>query len=205
MGSKIQLLSIFVFLFSFSGFASEQCEVEKWHELANEKEVIKNSPFVTRIGDALTIKLKNRDVLVFRDGDNEAQVYRVMNVDKNGDWVSIFSNNLESLSYELIHRKDGKREKLHGCLIWSPDGRYFVSLNQDGGSGHSKDEAALWYCHDLDDSCERIWNGDAAGRKAVWRRTSVEIETSKPNPKDVTKDVVKTILCSPDYNQAGCV
>jgi len=203
VGSKIQILSLFAILISVSSFASEQCEVEKWHELSNEVKVLKDSSFVTRIGDALTIKLKNKDLDVLRD--DGAQIYRVMDIDKNGDWVSVFSNSLESLSYELIHRKAGKREKLNGCLIWSPDGRYFVSLNQDGGSGHSKDEASLWYCHDLDDSCERIWNGNVAGRKAVWRRTAVEIETVKPNPKDPNKETVQTVLCSPNYNQAGCV
>lgn len=186
-------------VFSFLGMAlsgsalraSDSCTPGKWRELKSEARVLQAKPGIARREEGkLAIRLQNGKSLEFDDANPEGafELHRVIALTE--DWVALYEPRFDSMNYRVVHLKSGAAEELDGCPVWSKNGRYFIALNEDGGSGRTRDEASLWYCARPAEGCKRIWNGEGAGRSAKWKGSLLQL-------KLVKDEKIQTIQCTP--------
>lgn len=189
-------------LTSYGAFAADPgtCDPGTWRELTNEASVIGGHDAVVSRKDSTLVVHAGKKTFTFQDknGEGAFDLHRVIAVSDNN--LTLFEPRFDSANYRVIHLKSGKQEQLNGCPIWSPDGYYFASVNEDGGAGQNPNEAMLWFCAKPDQSCAKIWNLKLAGRSAVWDGKTVAISTVTAG----VPEMVKVTNCMPDARAANC-
>jgi hypothetical protein len=140
--------------------------------------------------DRLIVNLRNGETKIYKNRASEDPeepeefvVYHAEHYQKTTDYLVIFAAQIEFYHRIVLNLQTGQETSVAGEVTWSPDGRFFVSTNEDWAAAFTPNEVKVFYCGKPDAPCRQVYSrDDVGGRDAVWHgpdRVSIQVTTEE--------------------------